>query len=111
MVGSDGSVVEPVVVAVDLDLEELFDRRTLGALLEMVAFKLGHEGFSGEAWIETVLANLKDVGVDTVRGFVESVLVVNRRLADGGHPPLYELTIQAMLEEACDMVFVPGSQV
>jgi hypothetical protein len=53
---------------------------------------------------------LNDVGVVTARDFVSSVLLVNRRLARAGHWQLQEPTLQAMLEEACDMMFEPEAE-
>jgi hypothetical protein len=45
------------------------------------------------------------MGMVTVRDFVSLVLLVNLRLARAGHQQLHEPMLQAMLEEACDMMF------
>jgi hypothetical protein len=80
-------------------------------MLEMVADRHGMTGIPCEVWIDAVVAKLKDVGVVTVRDFVTTVLLVNRRLARAGHSQLHEPTLQAMLEEAHGMMFGPDDKV
>jgi ribosomal protein L30/L7E len=62
-----------------------------------------------EDWVDVVVQKLRDGGVVTLREFVEGGLVLNWRLERVGHCQLHEPTLQAMLEEAVDMVFWSGA--
>jgi hypothetical protein len=80
-----------------------FARGVLGAMLEVVAHRLGITGIEGEVWVDEVLASINDIGIFTVRDFVMHVMTLNERLTIGGHPELAPETINAMLSEACEM--------
>jgi hypothetical protein len=60
--------VEPVADAVEtVVVEELFTMYgELRAMLEMVTFKRGRTGATGEVWVKVVLAKLNKIGVKMV---------------------------------------------
>jgi hypothetical protein len=95
-------VDKPIVDAVEMEV--VFECGELGAMLEVVADKLGMTGIPGERWIDAVLVKLNDVGVETVKDFMIGVLTVNRRLIAARHRPLHEMTLEAMLIEANEMM-------
>ena len=82
--------------------------RPLTAMLEMVAWKCGSCGAEGAAWVEGMSDKLSDVGVDTVREFVEAVLGLNQRLAAVGHDQVGRATLDMMLLEVGEMMVWPG---
>jgi hypothetical protein len=77
----------------------------LVGMLEMVAFKKNMVGPMLEAWVEAVRSKFADVGVLSLRDFVQDVLGINRKLHDAGHSVLHRTTLNMMLREVCDMLF------
>jgi hypothetical protein len=84
------------------------DFKPLTGMLEMVAWKCGMCGKDGEAWVEGMVDKLLDVGVEMVRNFVGSVLVLNKRLTENQHDKVGQATLNMMLMEVCDMMVWPG---
>lgn len=82
----------------------------LHGMLEMVAFK--RVGICPEAdlWVETVRANFSDIGVDSVRDFLVSVLEINTKLSAAGLPKLANATLTMMLKEVCEMIAGPDEK-
>jgi hypothetical protein len=66
-------------------------------MLEKVAFKKKIVGPAGDAWVEAVRSKFADVGVLSLRGFVQNVLKINRELHDAGHSMLHHTTLKIML--------------
>ena len=62
---------------------------------------------SGEVWVSAVLAKFSDVGVFSLRDFLRSVVVINRKLVLVGHRRLHVATLEVMLAELDEMVFGP----
>jgi hypothetical protein len=99
----------PVIDAIDITM--LFESGELYAMVEMMADRTGQTDDVGAAWVRVIWEKLRDIGVETVRDYVSSVLSVNRRLVAYGHGPLYKKTLTALLEEACEMMFGPLDEV
>ena len=79
-------------------------------MLEMVAFKHGLRVRGAEMWVHVIYSNLRDVGIHTLRGFMSSVLTVNKKLDDSGHKRLEVHTLNLMVAEVCDMMFGPEEE-
>jgi hypothetical protein len=84
-------------------------RVDIRVIVTIVADKRGLEASAREGWIAGVTDNLQDVGVGSVIDLIKNVLVLNTRLVDGGHRRLHDITLQALMEEACEIMFGPGS--
>ncbi len=74
-------------------------------MLEMVAFKKKMAGPVLDAWVESVRSKFADVGVLSLRDFVQSMLKINRMLRNADHSVMHQTTLNMMLREVCDMVF------
>ena len=79
----------------------------LVVMLDVVAQRRGMNRGDNDAWVEAVRAKLADVGVETLRQFVMSVLVLNKKLRARHHRELHETTLNQLLAEVCKMLMGP----
>jgi hypothetical protein len=108
---SDESVVPdgvPVLRAGELD--EVYRRGALRAVIELVGALRGQSGVEGVIWVDAVLLKLNDIGVKSVRDFISSVLTVNSRLERNGHRQMHTITLTSMLSQACELIFEDESE-
>jgi hypothetical protein len=96
-------VAEPVIEPIDLDT--LFKCGALRVVLELVGHQHGQRGAEGVIWVDVVLAKLNDISMKTVWDFISMVLMVNNRLARGGHWQLHTATLMEMLGKSYKMAF------
>jgi hypothetical protein len=106
----NGGELVPQAVAREIDPLEEIQSDDLKALLEMVADKRGLKGVASNVWVGAVKNKMRSIEVETVRDFVSSVMLVNRRLYRAHHSQMNEDTLTAMLEEACDMMWGPTEE-
>jgi hypothetical protein len=104
---TDAEVPDEVPVVEAIDITMLFEGGESYAMVEMMAERTGQTDAVGEAWVRVIWQKLRDIGIESVRDYVSSVLSVNERLVAYGHGPLYKKTLTAMLVEACEMMFGP----
>ena len=79
-------------------------------MLEMVAFKKEMVGTVADAWVEAVRSKFANVGVLSLRDFVQYVLMINRMLRNADHSVMHQTTLNMMLREVCDMLFGPEEE-
>jgi len=79
----------------------------LWGMLEMVAFKRGLRDIRADMWIQGMYGKLGDIGIHTLREFLESLLTINERLVENGHRQVEAQTLNLMIAEVCDMMFGP----
>ena len=78
------------------------DFRPWTRLLRSVAWRFGMSGEVCETWVVKTRTELEDVGVQNMRDFVRSVLVVNKNLADLGHEKMSHAVLNMMLVEVVE---------
>ena len=89
------------------DRDELREMITVVALTknDIVALTKNETRYARGQWILAVHPKLNAVGVHSLRDFARSVMVLNKKLKDGGHAPIDEETLEQMFDVACDMLF------
>jgi uncharacterized protein with GYD domain len=90
-------------------LDAMFERGALRAVLELVGHGRGYRGIEGVTWVDVVLSKFNEVGVKTVKDFVNSVMTMNNLLQLNGHQQMHTETLTAMLRECADMMLGPES--
>ena len=87
------------------------DRNNLRLLLQTVIAKRNDDAGAQESWVALWEQRLNAVGVMSVKDYVRSVMVLNKKSVDAGYREMDEFIKETVFNEACDMLFGPVGRV
>jgi hypothetical protein len=102
--GEEGGGNGLLVILAEAVEEVELDMRPLAVVLDVVTKKRKMSKAAGEAWIQTVMEKLEDIGVTTVRDFLLNVVIINKRLRDRSHRELHVTTLKLIMAELVELV-------
>jgi hypothetical protein len=102
--GEEGGGNGLVVLLAEAVEEKELDTRPLAVVLDVVTQKRKMTTAASEAWVQTVMDKLEDIGVTTVRDFLLNAVMINKKLKDRSHRELHVSTLNLILAEIVELV-------